>query len=111
MNLNFRNKQTKTNKQKHSPVLYMDTSIILIIVLPIVFLLFMSYLASGYWTFKPSNLITTNSYSGVNTRGGGRFSGSTATMIVSLSSVILIALAVILLLFAKGGGGGIAKIV
>jgi hypothetical protein len=99
MNLNFRNK-------KHSPVLYMDTSMILIIVLPIVFLLFMSYLVSGSWTFKPSNLITTNSYSGLSTRGGG----SKANSIVFLLLAISVGVAVILLLFAKGGGGGIAKL-
>jgi hypothetical protein len=98
MNLNFRNK-------KHSPVLYMDTSMILIIVLPIIFLLFMSYLASGYWTFKPSNLITTNSYSGL-TRGGGSKANSTVFLLLTIS----IGVAVILLLFAKGGGGGIAKL-
>jgi hypothetical protein len=85
----------------------MDTSIILIIVLPIVFLLVMSYIVSGPMFFKPSNLITTNSYSGLTTIRGG---SSRAKMIVSFSSVILIVIAVVFLLFATGGGEGIAKL-
>jgi len=85
----------------------MDSTVIIIILVPILFLIIMSYLASGYWTFKPSTLISTNSYSGLTTSRGG---GSKANIIISLSSIILIVIAIIFLLFTTGGGGGIAKL-